>query len=122
MIGKALRASNWAQDRGRNNQSASLLDCGAPLMEVPPSNLAQRPPPVQSGDPGMQMKHFHRSAWLLCMTLHAVNDGLLDARTKTPGGCAGDRDAEGDKAGSKKREMLRAFPMAVQLTALITKA
>merc|ERR1712232_549313 len=104
MIAKELRIATQTEGSDARGKNASLLDCGAPLFEVPPSDLFERRP---QGFRAASETLFRRSAWLMCTTLHALNSGLRDYRRRH---CS-------DPSGA---EVLRARPLAVQVADLFT--
>jgi len=98
-VAKTLQAANIS----------SLLDCEAPLFEVPPSDLLHRPWPQSRGGPAPQL--FRRGAWMMCTTLHALNTGLRDFRRRR---CPDSPSSWGLE--SQSRETLRALPKAAQVS------
>merc|ERR1712107_700128 len=80
---------------------------GAPLLEMPPSDLMTKALPVEAS-----RKAFRRSAWLLCTTLKTLNKGLRKARQILES-CPVTVSSDG-AAGGEDVERLRSVPKSVQ--------
>eukprot|EP00927_Polykrikos_kofoidii_P000924 TRINITY_DN10346_c0_g1_i1.p1 TRINITY_DN10346_c0_g1~~TRINITY_DN10346_c0_g1_i1.p1 ORF type:complete len:701 (+),score=79.55 TRINITY_DN10346_c0_g1_i1:64-2103(+) len=115
MIKKSLRESDYGKTKSGDG---SLLDCAAPLFEVPPRDLLSRPLPAAVAPGAAQtLSRFRRSSWFLCTTLHSINNGLRQARRWRP---ASNPSAELCDVDASP-EVLRAAPLAAQVAEMFAK-
>jgi len=103
-VTKVLRANAKADPQ---QNFTSLLECDAPLFEVPPHDIASHRPS------GPSSRLFRRSAWMLCTTLRAINAGLRDFKRRS---CPQSVTQGADK------ETLHAAPMEAQLADMLFRA
>ena len=86
---------------------SSLLNCTAPLFELPPSDVFQRGGPAATG-------LFNRSAWLMCTALRAVNAGLRRYKER--------HCPPGSVLPGREQETFRAAPLATQFSDIFASA
>lgn len=102
---KILREIQARRDAA-SRRNLSLLDCDAPVFEVPPADLLAS---YETG-PVLPAWLFQRSAWFVCATLRIINAGLRDFRRV---------HCPGPLLPYETAEKFRAEPAAVRLAKLL---